>query len=541
MSTQNFETFRGLLRSAICTRTQAQFANESGISAVHLNRMLNADTINRPSKSTLHKIAAVAKNGITYQILKDALDKDDSSSISPEDKAEQVAKAVADFAPEFPDAAREMMRTLSEVVQEQPYPIIVNSLSDHMDALVAAAANKDSTSPVTPILSYDLGIPRPYPCKTHACASHYVRIDLSMADAYYTATSDMLLYFSEIPSRDGTKYVIQDASCAVSNIVELFGMPPAALEAHKDEDDDGEALEEALKDPFYIDIQEVEQFEEAPNVNPNDSPERRLLNALFGGKETRLPVVTDGIGFVLKETPPNLASFFLSHREALLSPYRSKVENFDEIASAMDTLGQTHEIQPFLDKLDEMHYTDDDVENDLGWPAAIAVIMSEETGFPFLYMKKSEDRSDKFPWLSKDSVIVLANNAAEKAGIQREAILMATCRYVRELGLKRFGDILFANLQTKFRNPRSYIVNDVSTDKEEDATKEKKDEDYCVCFEDNPHPEKDGLYAVKLKDGRRMSLVFLAKAHTWIRLHKEWSDLIDSYCPDPLPLPHSKD
>ena len=56
-----------MLRGAICTRTQAQFANEAGISAEHLNRMLNADTISRPTKKTLMKIAAAAKNGITYQ------------------------------------------------------------------------------------------------------------------------------------------------------------------------------------------------------------------------------------------------------------------------------------------------------------------------------------------------------------------------------------------------------------------------------------------------------------------------------------------
>ena len=33
---KNYPAFRNLLRGAICNRTQAQFANESGISAEHL-------------------------------------------------------------------------------------------------------------------------------------------------------------------------------------------------------------------------------------------------------------------------------------------------------------------------------------------------------------------------------------------------------------------------------------------------------------------------------------------------------------------------
>ena len=533
MSKQNFETFRGLLRGAICFRPQAQFAREAGISPEHLNRMLNADVIHRPSKVTLHKIAAVAKNGITYQLLKDALDKDDPNPSEPD--SSPTAPPLS-----FPDAAQMAMAALSNVIKAQPYPIIANSLAEHMDALMSAVAHK---SPILPKISYDLGVVRPYPGQKDCFATNYVCVDLSMADDYYTATSNMLLYLIELPSRSGDiKYVVRDASCAVSDIMELFGMPPAALAAHENESkDSGEgALDQAMNDPFYLDIQKAERFKEVFNGSTGESPERRLLNAIFGENQTRIPVVTDGTGFALKETPPNLAGFFLSHRDALLSPYLSEPENYNKIVNAMDSLDKTKELQPFLDELDEINYSDDNIENDFGWPAAIAVIMSEETGFPFLYKKKSEDPSGKFPWLSKDSVIILSNNAAERDGIQREAILMVTCRYVRELGLKRFGDIIFANIQSIFSKRRSYVINNVSTDNDEtEDIGKRKDEDYSVRFEDNPYPEKEGLYAVKLKDGRRMSLVFLSKLHVWIRNHKEWSDLIDSYCPEPLPLPHS--
>lgn len=530
---RNFETFRGLLRGAICTRTQAQFANESGISAEHLNRMLNMDIICRPSKKTLQKIAAVAKNGITFQDLKDALDKDDPNSVNPDDQVEKVSEAAEDFRPEFKELAHDAMNALCNSIKSQTYPIIADSLAEHMDALISAAT-PDSVA--FPAISYDLGIERPYPGTHYDCAARYVRVDLSMADNFYTAASDMILYFTELPCQDGAvKYIIQAASCSVDDLMELFGMPPAALEKHEGEN----ALEEALKDPFYLEFQEAEIFEEeTPPPSPNESAEQRLMRAIFGGKEVRFPVVTEGVGFSLKETPPNLLDFFLAHREAVLSPYQAEPENYDCIAAAFDELAKNRNLQAFLDKLDEMRYTDEDTDNDSGWPAAIAVVMSEETGFPFRYMRKSEDKEGNFLFLSKDSVIILSETEAEKHSIQRETILLATSRYVRELGLKRFGDLLFANLATKFRNPRTYVINNIPENEEIDEEEtERKDEDYSVKFDGKSHPEEMGLYAVKLKDGRRMKLPYIPSHNAWVKLHREWSDLIESYCPDPLPVP----
>ena len=51
--TGTFPTFRGLLRGAICNRSQAQFASEAGISAEHLNRMLNGKSIRPRNESAL--------------------------------------------------------------------------------------------------------------------------------------------------------------------------------------------------------------------------------------------------------------------------------------------------------------------------------------------------------------------------------------------------------------------------------------------------------------------------------------------------------
>ena len=77
MAKNEYACFRCILRTAIGTETQAKFAAIADITPEHLNRMLNAPKINRPSKSTLKKIASVARNGITLRDLESALNKDD--------------------------------------------------------------------------------------------------------------------------------------------------------------------------------------------------------------------------------------------------------------------------------------------------------------------------------------------------------------------------------------------------------------------------------------------------------------------------------
>lgn len=52
-----YREFRELLRGGIGSRTQKAFAEEAGISAEHLSRMLNHQTIFRPSIATLRKLA----------------------------------------------------------------------------------------------------------------------------------------------------------------------------------------------------------------------------------------------------------------------------------------------------------------------------------------------------------------------------------------------------------------------------------------------------------------------------------------------------
>lgn len=66
-----YNEFRQLLAKAMegYSGTQADFAKQAGIAPETLNRLINNEVISRPSKMTLKKIASIAKNGVTYEML----------------------------------------------------------------------------------------------------------------------------------------------------------------------------------------------------------------------------------------------------------------------------------------------------------------------------------------------------------------------------------------------------------------------------------------------------------------------------------------
>ena len=66
---QEYKEFRELLRKGIGTRSQKEFAAEAGISTVHLNRMLNNETINQPSKDTLERLSYLMRNITLNELL----------------------------------------------------------------------------------------------------------------------------------------------------------------------------------------------------------------------------------------------------------------------------------------------------------------------------------------------------------------------------------------------------------------------------------------------------------------------------------------
>lgn len=557
--TKNYPTFRNLLRGAICNRTQAQFANESGISAEHLSRMLNSDTIHRPTKATLIKIATAAKNGITFQSLQDALDQDDGTKAHPSD--EKLAEAVKDFCPDFRDLAHNTMKSLCEIIDRENYPAIVSSISDHIAAILSAASNNTAAGETLPI-AYEMGRDREHFGRYCAHAKRWLPIWLSMADRKDTATSEMMVHFTELPCGDGeTRYIIQGITCAVKAIEDQFGQTSAAMrmakemldgklpypeglsEPQPEPDEDGnvpEADEEvacmalAYEMPYYLDFSPVEHFKESYH-GKGKTAEERLLGSIFG-ERTRWSKTIDGVGFWIDGIPDGLALMLSQHIGPVLAPYgdinQEEAEKRAAIETAVREWGILEDSPGVAKSLDDIGYQDPGANGDKGWPAAVAEIMRAETGFPFYYHAPAEDKSE-FTGLSDKGCILIDEADVESMHIQREALLTGICRYAKMLGVETFGDILFTGVEDVFRKPMTYIVRENTGHDTDDIP---DDEPECTeAFDrETSHPDKIGLYAVELKDGRRTTMCYITPPGVWVKAHKEWSHMIASYCPTPV-------
>lgn len=541
---QNYPTFRGLLRGAICNRTQAQFANESGISAEHLNRMLNAGKIHRPTKTTLLKIASAAKNGITYQTLLDALDKDDGVTSHPSET--RIKQAQQDFKPDFQTAAHETMKALVSVLKQIKYPVMTESIADHIAEILDKTA-KSGKPDLLPI-SYDINTDLQNFGTFCEHAARYVRIDLSMADRFNTAESDMMVYFTDIACENNkTQYVIHKVTCSIEAIMDQFGMPPAALDyadeqlKNPDNKFDTESFSYAMAMDYYLDFAPVIRFKEAYNPRAKTA-EGKLFEQLFG-QTVKYSQTFDGLGFLLKNIPENLATFLHQHMKPVLDAYddprdQDMIETAQKLETAIREWGILNDSPGIAKTLDELEYQDSNGRGDTGWGAAIAEVMRAETGFDFYYHAPAKDLNE-FPNLSKAGCILVEKSAWEDNRNRRESILQAIARYARILGINRFGDILFTNVKIDSRKPRIYVIKD-DPNSDNDADIDIPELEYTVEFnpDNGPWPDEPGLYAVELKDGRHMNMILLKTPKPiWLKCHKEWSHLIARYCPHKFPMP----
>lgn len=542
-SLMQYPEFRKLLRKAIGARSQAQFANESGISPEHLNRILNMEAIHRPTKSTLLKMSSVAKNGITYQMFEDALDMDDNRNPRNRNRMKLLNDVGKDIKKKIKNDIRndmeEAMIGLKQVIDNFKYPVIVPSFAVHMEEIMKRVIENMPDKRI-PTLSYDIKDGYPYLGYRHLCGSNFVEVSLCMADRFNTASSQMILYYTEIPSRDGTKkYAIQDASCCVGDVFELFGLPGECLFPIPDEDVEKQGV--PMEAPFYYVIEPIARFLEKYQ-GKGDTNEEKLITQIFG-EENTYPIIKEGIGFWMPEDaiPEGYVSFIFKHKETVLSPYEDEKENYEKALELLTEAQEINNPRKFIEFLDQNFYRDDNAESDSGWQASIAVVMERETGFPFRYYAKTEDEEGKYDFLSNSGCVIITKEELEKMGeadspflpAMRETVLLTVLKYARELRLDKFGDIMYAGLETTYTKPMTYMVkyDEDSDDKNISSLPSLDTLEYSIELESGEKPNEDGLFGVKFHDGRLMYMVYISKMGHWIKKQREWSDMIEAYCP----------
>lgn len=290
MIDSKFAAFRVLLRKAMegYPRTQADFAREATIAPETLNRMLNQAEISRPSKSTLKKLAGVARNQVTYQMLLE-------SCGYTEKKAD--TRSVKDKYACFEAFVNHICSAKM---------VIASSLVDFVETAVMLYSDLD--------IVYDIGTTVSVRKEDTSCADYAALMTLSAKlDDTVSVMTDVLLYYMETVN---DRNVIVQASNDVALTSQYHSeVASRILQLRK------KALRQAKK----VDLTNILciQSTNSQNLLPATS-EQRLLNAIFGDTLEEEQVFVSGIGFYMPHTLPEFVvrNFLMKHQDVLCKTER---------------------------------------------------------------------------------------------------------------------------------------------------------------------------------------------------------------------------
>ncbi len=537
MAKQQFNTFRELLHGAICNRTQAQFANETGISAEHISRMLNAKTIHRPNKQTLMKIAANAKNGITYQDLLDALNEEDENykppTLSDIQRNHSNRIAAYEFKQNFEEVAEDVFTRLTAKLKANlALPAILPDLTFLLDNTVKAHREQ---YPNDPQISYDITDEMPYIGTKKPNASLITTVIFSIADWTTTACCYVLLYMNAAQAENQPEELrmVTGIGETVNDIFEIHGLPAflnrelRTWEKEHPNEDSTDKLDEICKRKLCIKTEQVNRF-----IENTKTSAKNLLKMLFGDN-IKFTTTLLGFGFYLDAIPEKFGTFIKKHENALLSAYEDEPEIWEKlkkrIKDILENQPESEWTASLKDLFSEKETVIDNESYETGWPAAITNIMSAETGFPFGYHKYAE-HPEKYPELNyaKEDCILIEDKQIQEYDLKRETLLNIVCAYCRELGIKNFGDLVYTTEKKTLKKINQYAIkkkpDDISEICEDGAAEE---DPHLIPFEKNgPRPKSCGIYLTKLKDERYQNCLYIPRSDIWVARHKEWSDFI---------------
>ena len=529
---QEFRKFRKLLDKAIGYKTQAQFAKEAGISAEHLNRMLNSPEINRPNKSTIKKLAAVAENAVTYKDFIDALNEEDPDFTKVDYKVLKNQEAAQDFAPNFKEKVRSSYQVLNEVLKQQK-PVIVQNLDTYMADVLNVYQQQCKDNNIEPLeISY-------YICEAHykyfghkfethsETAIEHRSVILSSAEGREAVESELLLYTMQVPFiSDKFSYLVVGTSMAVEDLFEVYGLYGKMCGELQYDSEENLDLEKVLGQPFYLHF--IEQEEPITR-----KAKERLLQAIFNDPDIK-PTCITGTGFYINNIADDVFyQFIQKHKDTVLMRYHDNADLFKQKQDALDKIfalnhnaDQTEKMAAELIEVLSYDLGENDFENKI---ILISEIMQLETGFSFYYYLPDYD--DKYKdLLDTQSCIMVEDKAILYEHIQRTTLLHIIVRYCRELGIKEIGDIRYMCLERFHSEPMTYIVKDAKNK----SNVSNNDVDTSNWNDASIKPERIGIYNVVLKDGRHMQCVYLTSHDVWVKRHKAWNTLLDKWDPQPL-------
>ena len=382
---KEYKEFQALLRKGIGSRSQKEFAEACGIAPAHLNRMLNNETINCPSRTT---IASFVRN-IPDASLNEFLVACGYDPITIEDRAGNVETLLRKG---FEESRGKLWNSMDELLQN-----IYDNYREENGRFGRKMEEKEI-----------LTMPE---------AELQTKLTFKWGDNEYLCRTEFILYYAK--TQHGR--VVTVAS---------------SLTEDTDTDSDWTNLDDRYG---TFDVDRVKQVRHteikhivrkgAKRMMPSSlSPEERLLEAIFGGSE-KFETTIAGYGFYYNETPEGFRDFLFNHAGSFCTT-DEETELYQKMLLPGADPDEVFSGYSFSSSFDE------------GTGAVVAKIMYMELQKEFLYHAALD------PETAPDSCVMMPAPDLGKDAIPEE-LLIDIFSYAKELKVPTFGMCYHKTMMSK--------------------------------------------------------------------------------------------
>lgn len=383
---KEYKEFRKLLKKAIgFSRTQAEFAQKTGITPQHLNRLINNPLIGQPSKDTLIKIAGNADTPIPLNELFESCEypiENNTKTLNTKNEITNIETTASKIESSFNLLSGKEYKSINEFVEK-------------------ALQN------ISPDISYELENTETNDNKNETVGENVTTARMTWITPTYVNSLDMLIAYSE--TKQDNIIVLE-----TSNDYKKFKKYYPDNIFPDDIDDQTSTL--------YIEPKFKPKKYSCANTEKNDNltAEQRLLQAIFGenNKPQRIATV-EGIGFYIDTIPEGaFRRFLLKHKD-----------------NAYENENEKQIIEKYLQSVttkEEMFENNKNSTEHFG--ELIANVISKETTFR---IECWENHDNRYPFKNRPSVMFTAEmpwiySQVEK-NLSYETLFQILDKYAREL------------------------------------------------------------------------------------------------------------
>lgn len=429
------DDFKKILRTAIGKDSQKEFAKKSGLSAEHINRMLNNENMNRPSIKTLKKIIEGAEGKIDSRELYKScgyLAKEYRFELNSERKELDIGSKIEKVAEDIESGFKEIIsrNTLYGDIRS-----VINAYKDEF-SIISCNITFDKHE-------RDIGdIDRKGEFYINCRMEWQARKDeetITVTDSYFA------LFF--VRTKAGNVMLTDVATDF--NTLARCGAVPAGW--------DGIMLAEGCE------LNTIQYFAVSRDkaVKMSDVA-KGLLDKIFGREspETHkhLGHTEYGKGFEWRETPPGFAKFMVDHRASFAKTELEK-ELIDELTDGGDTLAKDWTAEE-LDGVFKDYTTL--TESNGAFNAAAAIIQRETKDNPEcdFEVRSGMSEDNMFPPCIFVPEGLYCDNVCENLDVKKmERIEAYMLKYAKELRMPTFGEtIVYNTLSVEFVDLQKPII-----------------------------------------------------------------------------------